>query len=215
MYVGRLVAVGRTPEGKATAIYRVSSRSFPNRTAVKTERGVAVVPKAGFEGDVHKNPYIAYNCCRQAGSTIIVTNGSQTDPITEKIASGMSPRDAMVGSLLALDYEKDDYNTPRIAAVIDAGASVGWLGVVRHTGLNVRSFEIAPGRCFYVCTYEHDDCLVGYTEAMPATTAEEATKTIIEHGVFAEMTNPVTSVAAVENADGGFDVAMYEVPVKE
>lgn len=215
MYVGRLVAVGRTPKGKATAIYRVSSRSFPNRTAVKTERGVAVVPKAGFEGDVHKNPYIAYNCCRQAGSTIIVTNGSQTDPITEKIASGMTPRDAMVGSLLALDYEKDDYNTPRIAAVIDAGASVGWLGVVRHTGLNVRGFEIAPGQCFYVCTYEHDDCIVDYTEAMPATTAEEATKTIIEHGIFAEMTNPVTSVAAVENADGDFDVAMYEVPVAE
>jgi IMP cyclohydrolase len=212
MYVGRLVAVGRTPEGKAAAIYRVSSRSFPNRTAVRTERGVAIVPKPGFEGDVHKNPYIAYNCCRAAGSTIVVTNGSQTDPIAEKIAAGTPARDALVGSLIALDYEKDSYNTPRIAAVIEAGAEAGWLGVVRHDGLNCRRFQIEPGRCFYVATYEHNDCREIYTETLAAATAEHACRAIIEAGVFGKMTHAVTGVAAVEGANGQFELATYEVP---
>lgn len=34
MYLGRIVAIGMTPQGKAAAMYRVSSRSFPNREAV-------------------------------------------------------------------------------------------------------------------------------------------------------------------------------------
>ncbi|MBP5233383.1 MAG: IMP cyclohydrolase, partial [Planctomycetes bacterium] len=31
MYLGRMVAVGMTPSGKLSVMYRVSSRSFPNR----------------------------------------------------------------------------------------------------------------------------------------------------------------------------------------
>ncbi|MDR0932030.1 MAG: hypothetical protein LBM70_03310, partial [Victivallales bacterium] len=34
MYLGRIVAIGMTKDGKPTAMYRVSSRSFPNREAV-------------------------------------------------------------------------------------------------------------------------------------------------------------------------------------
>ena len=33
MYLGRIVAAGMTKDGNPTAAYRVSSRSFPNRTA--------------------------------------------------------------------------------------------------------------------------------------------------------------------------------------
>ena len=64
MYVGRIVAIGRTPGGANLAAYRVSSRSFPNREAVQGEGRCAVVPRAGHEADVSKNPYIAYNCLR-------------------------------------------------------------------------------------------------------------------------------------------------------
>ena len=44
-------------------------------------RIVAIVPKPGFENDMQKNPYIAYDCLRLANGYAIVTNGSQTDPI--------------------------------------------------------------------------------------------------------------------------------------
>jgi hypothetical protein len=53
------------------------------------------------------------------GTTVIASNGSHTDPIAEKIAAGMTPRDALVLALMTMDYEKDDYNTPRIAGVVE------------------------------------------------------------------------------------------------
>ena len=64
MYIGRIVCVARTQDDRLCASYRVSSRSFPNRTAVIGENKVSIVPTAGHEADVHKNPYIAYNCVR-------------------------------------------------------------------------------------------------------------------------------------------------------
>ena len=53
-----------------------------------------------------KNPYIAYNCLRVAGRTVVASNGSQTDPIAEKIAAGMPLRDALATTLWVLDYEE-------------------------------------------------------------------------------------------------------------
>ena len=52
MYVGRIVAVGRTPNGNNAVMYRVSSRSFPNRRTVRTPRGLAIVPREGHESDL-------------------------------------------------------------------------------------------------------------------------------------------------------------------
>ena len=94
MYIGRIVAFGRTLDGKNAAMYRVSSRSFPNRQAVISKDRIAVVPRPGAESDLAKNPYISYNCLRVAGNGewAVATNGSQTDPIAEKIDAGMNVR---------------------------------------------------------------------------------------------------------------------------
>ena len=125
MYVGRIVAIGKTPAGKSAAMYRVSSRSFPNREARLKNETVSIMPRKGFEDDLNKNPYIAYNCIRLAGNFAVATNGSHTDPITEKILSGMNVRDALAFCMLALDYEKDSFNTPRIAAVVEEIVTAG------------------------------------------------------------------------------------------
>ncbi len=209
MYIGRIVSVAMTKDGRLCASYRVSSRSFPNRTAVVTEDKVSIVPKPGHETDVHKNPYIAYNCVRIMcdGQVAVVTNGSQTDPVAEKIAMGMPPRDALVLSLLSLDYEKDDYNTPRICAVADRrgdkrGDGAGWLGVVRDNGLSVRKMPLNAGKFFYVATYEENDVRDEQGGDYPAGNAEDACGFILSGGVFADRTNPVTAVAAVATADG-------------
>ena len=105
MYVGRMVAVGRNRQGRLAVLYRVSSRSFPNREAQIKEGAVAIVPKKGAKDDVFKNPYIAYNCLRIAGRTAVASNGSQTDPIAEKIAAGMPLRDALATTLWVLDFD--------------------------------------------------------------------------------------------------------------
>jgi IMP cyclohydrolase len=202
MYVGRIVTVGMTPEGKNFAAYRVSSRSFPNREALIKNGKVSIMPRKGFESDLTKNPYIAYNCIQMAGDYAIVTNGSQTDPIAEKINSGMSVRDAIAFCLLALDYEKDDYNTPRIVAVTHKTEPVGFLGVIRKDAIHVTEMSLKAGELYYVATYEHaTPSKCHYNDKnFNAETAEEICKYVINKGVFADLEHPVTSAAAV--ADG-------------
>ena len=208
MYVGRIVSVGMTPEGKTTAMYRVSSRSFPNREAKLINGVVSIMPRAGFEGDLSKNPYIAYNCIKIAGRYAVVTNGSQTDPIAEKINSGMTVRDSVASCLLALDYEKDDYNTPRIVAIADSEDAVGYLGIVRKDAIHVAEFALEPGKAYYVATYEHNTPARCHykDDNFDSVTAEDACQYVMGKGVFADLENPVTSAAAVANGSG-FDLA--------
>ena len=205
MYIGRVVIIAKSAKGGLSAVYRVSSRSFPNRTAVIGEDKVSIVPKAGHEEDIHKNPYIAYNCVRLVadGAVAVLTNGSQTDPIAEKIQLGMPVRDALAEVSLALDFEKDDYNTPRISAVADRRDDSGWLAIVRHDGLEVRRMPLEAGRFFYVATYEENTLDPAQSGDFAAEDAERACDFILGGGVFAERSNPVTAVAAVA-ADAGF-----------
>lgn len=188
MYLGRILAVGSTDEGKFAA-YRVSSRSFPNRITKGYDERVAIVPKEGFEKDVFKNPYIAYNCIKIVGDIAVVSNGSHTDVIAEKISSGMSIRDALALSLLTMDYEKDDYNTPRIAGAITLDGD-SYLGIVTHENLVVE--KVPPGKSAYIATYEHTK---PQEVDFEAGNADSAAEFILKGGIFAEFTNPITSAA--------------------
>ena len=198
MYIGRIVAAGMTRDGKVAAGYRVSSRSFPNRTARLIGDKVSIMPRAGFEGDLARNPYIAYNCLRLSGKIALVTNGSQTDPIIEKIMSGMNLRDALALPMLAMDYEKDSLNTPRISAAVDAERKVAMLGIVRHDALLVREFPLEPGKIYYLSTYEKNaPCCRNCDEAFDAADADALCAYMISGGVFADFEKPVTAAAAL------------------
>ena len=211
MYLGRIVAIGMTEEGKTTAMYRVSSRSFPNREAKVIGDAISIMPRKGFEDDLSKNPYIAYNCVRIAGEYAIATNGSQTDPIVEKIAMGIPVRDALTSCLLAMDYEKDDYDTPRIVAVVSNKNSVGYLGIVTKDSVIVRAFDLNPGELLYLSTYEKQVPNTHNLDAnFSAKTAEDICQYVINQGVFADFEHPVTSAVAVSAADG-FDKAIQVV----
>ncbi len=209
MYVGRIVAVGRTPDGFGAALYRVSSRHFPNRISVQLPNSVAIVPKPGFEADIKKNPYIAYNCLRFANGLCIVSNGSQTDPVTEKIAAGIPPRDALASVMLSLDYEHDELDTPRITGVVTPDGAKGWLAIVRKDALIVREFALQKGEAFYVCTYERNcPCEAQREGDFIATTAEEACEFMFTGGVFSDFEKPVSAACAVAKADGTFATAL-------
>jgi len=211
MYVGRIVAIGCTESGKLAAMYRVSSRSFPNRQAKVGEKAISIIPKPGFEDDIHKNPYIAYNCLRLTGPYAVATNGSHTDPITEKLDAGMSMRDALVTGLFGLDYEHDHLNTPRIAAIVKSGSKTGYLGIVRHDALLVREFTLEPGQAYYVCTYEHNAPSGHYADtAFDVADAAGACEYVIRQGVFADLEKPVSAACAVETGPNAFDVAVAD-----
>ena len=189
MYLGRILAVGSTKKGKFVS-YRVSSRSFPNRMAVSFEDRVSIVPTQGNEKDVFKNPYIAYNCIRIIGNTAVVSNGAHTDVIADKIAAGMGVRDSIALSLLSMDYEKDDYNTPRIAGAVSPEEG-SYIGIVTHDGLRVE--RIDDNRSFYISTYEQTK--PAHVE-FDADDAASAAQFIMGGGKFAEFTHPVTAAAA-------------------
>ncbi len=211
MYVGRIVAIGMTQAGRLAALYRVSSRSFPNREARRLEKAVAIVPKPGCESDLYKNPYIAYNCLRLTGDYAVASNGSHTDPVTEKLQAGMSMRDALVTVLAAMDYEHDSLDTPRIAAVVQRGSAKGYLGIVRRDALLVQEFTLTPGRAFYVATYEHHVPCPHYTDPhFDAADAQAACQYVLTGGVFAGLERPITAACAVE-APAGFEVATLDV----
>jgi len=173
MYVGRFVVVG-----PGVGAYRVSSRSFPNRTVVERDGLLTVVPTA--DAAETENPYVSYNCARESGGRAVVGNGSHVDPITEKLDLGYPARDALVSGLFSLDYEKDDYDTPRIAGVV--GADEAFIGIVRKDALLVRSVAEPT----LVATYEKDS---PEAYALDADTAAGAAREVLdaefEHAVCA------------------------------
>lgn len=214
MYIGRIVAAGMTRNGKIAAAYRVSSRSFPNRSARLTGETVSIMPRAGFEGDLAKNPYIAYNCLRLSGKIALVTNGSQTDPIIEKIIAGMNLRDAFALPLLAMDYEKDSLNTPRIAAAVDAEKKVCMLGIIRHDALLVREFPLVPGKIYYISTYEKNvPCRNHCDDSFEAANAAEVCAYMISGGEFASFEKPVTAASALWNGSS-YELAVSDAEVQ-
>jgi len=152
MYIGRFVIVGKTLEGTGYIGYRLSSRSYPNRRIVaQADRAMVlpteVVPKTD-------NPYISYNCLRRQESTLVVANGSHVDPIIEKVKLGYGLRDALALALLALDYEKDQYNTPRVAAGLDTASGEAYLGIIGTDKLAVQRAAPGPGEALLIATYE-------------------------------------------------------------
>lgn len=210
MYLGRIVAAGMTAKGNVVTAYRVSSRSFPNRTADLAGETVSIIPRKGFESDLAKNPYIAYHCLRLAGKIAVATNGSHTDPIVEKIQAGMNLRDAFAISLLAMDYEKDALDTPRIAVGVDAETKQGVVAIVRKDALLVQLYDLVPGRLYYVSTYEKNaPSQDNVDNSFDAACADCACNYVISQGVFAGFDNPVTSAAAVWTGAG------YHLAVKD
>ncbi len=192
MYVGRFVVVG--PDVGA---YRVSSRSFPNRKITARADALTVGPTE--DAPETDNPYVAYNCLRvvdtPSGETAAFGNGSHVDPIAEKLERGYPARDALATSLLALDYEKDDYDTPRIAATMGADGEA-LIATVRKDSLIVKTVEEPT----LVATYETDTPGAFEFGAESAdAAASEAYDLEFEHAVCA---------AGVARTEDGFEMAI-------
>lgn len=208
MYIGRIVSVAMTQDEKLAVAYRVSSRSFPNRTAVLHEDRISIIPRPGHEEDLQRNPYIAYNCLRVVcdGEVAVVSNGSQTDPIAEKMEAGMGARDALAFTSLVMDYEKDSYQTPRISGIVDTVDGTAWLGIVRHDGIEVRRLPMRPGHLFYVATYEENFISEALGCDFTGDSADSLCDWVLGNGLFSERTHPVTAAAGVYEG-GGFSLA--------
>ena len=200
MYVGRIVAIGRSEE-RSFAAYRVSSRSFPNRRAEVRGRSIMVSPLN--PADLARNPYIAYNCIRISGENAVVANGTQADMIIERIEDGGKPLDALAISLVAYGYERDELDTPRIAGVVRGG--MGWLGIASKEEFRVRQFELKEGAAYMVATYEKTEF---EAVALGGPSAEE----IARQAYDLPLERPVCGAAAFAlpaEQGPGYDLAVY------
>ncbi len=203
MYVGRLLVVG-----PGVGAYRVSSRSFPNRAIEARDGGrLAVVPTADAEAT--DNPYVSYDCLRVVGRgddagddpQVALGNGTHVGAVAGKLELGYPPRDALATALLATDFERDEYDTPRIAGVVTgAGATVG---IVRRDALLVR--RVAEPTL--LATYERDEPEpFGFAATTASEAAREAYALDFEHPVCAAGVRVADGVeTAVANGPAGED----------
>ena len=192
MYVGRFVVVA-----PGIGAYRVSSRSFPKRRVL--DRGGTLTVGPTPDAPETDNPYVSYNCARAVRTPTeeplaVVGNGSHVDPIAEKLDLGYPTRDALATPLLALDFEKDDYDTPRIAGVV--GSETATVGVVRRDALLVETVDEPT----IVATYETDSP-EPYPLAAAATDAPDAGEAASEV-LDADFEHPVCAAGATVDGDG-------------
>jgi IMP cyclohydrolase len=203
MYVGRIVAVGRS-KGRSFVAYRVSSRTFPNRGAQVREKSILVSPLD--PADLAKNPYIAYNCIRVLDDVAVVSNGTQTDMILEKIEDGLRPLDAITLSLMAFGYERDGLDTPRLAGAVRGEKA--WLGIARKDEIRAKEFELLDGQALMVATYE-------MSKFVPVSLGGQSSSDIAHAAYELSFERPVCAASALslpprENETGqGFDLAVY------
>ncbi|MFP4590428.1 MAG: IMP cyclohydrolase [Halobacteriales archaeon] len=190
MYLGRFAVVA-----PGWGAYRVSSRSFPEREIVSRNGALTVVQSA--DAPPTDNPYISYNCVRVLEDAAVIGNGSHVDPIAEKLGLGYPARDALALGLLGLDYEKDAYNTPRLAGVVGDEATIG---IVRDDAIVVQAIESPT----LVATYERD-----HPEAfdLEAEDAADLAKAVYD----LEFEHPVCAAAVVRDG-AGFETAVYNGP---
>ena len=156
VYRGRYIAIGKL--GVPTALYRVASRSFPNRRIDPAGAAAQVIPTE--EAEFSDNPFISYRCYTQlAEDTVIVSNGSQIDQAVSKFRRGCSLKDALMLSLLANDFEDDGHATPRIIGAIQG--ETGFIGSVGAKHIGVYVFELADGVFMEVSTNNSAPTVVG------------------------------------------------------
>ena len=188
-------------QGRGFVAYRVSSRSFPNRRAGVRDKSITILPLD--PADLAKNPYISYNCVRVLGDVAVVSNGTHTDMIAERIQDGQRPGDAMALSLLAYGHERDELDTPRIAGAVRG--NITWLGIASKDELRVKQFRLVEDQALMVATYEKTD----FEEVLMS--AEDASR-MARRAYELSFERPVCAAAAMEKSvrgKGEFDLAVY------
>ncbi|ANF23307.1 IMP cyclohydrolase [Thermococcus piezophilus] len=192
-YVGRMLGVGLN-NGRPFAFYRLNSRSFPNRRAVI--RGNEIYIANQTETD---NPYVSYPVVKLLENYAVVSNGLQTVFMAQALEEE-SPRKALIHVLDALDYERDDYSTPRIAVIVECGKARGWLGFVGREELWVKAIKLEEGKALFTATYNVD----GIEELeLSFSNAEELAEKVLR----LEFSHPVLAIAVVEK-EGGWKAAV-------
>jgi len=115
-YPGRGIVIGYNNAGESIAIYWIMGRSDNSRNRVFKYKNNILSTEAADPSLVEDPSLIIYNAMRGIGHNVIVSNGSQTDMIYDKLMLGSG----FLASLAYETYEPDAPNyTPRISGYLD------------------------------------------------------------------------------------------------
>ncbi len=188
-YTGRTLGIGLM-NGKPFAFYLLCSRSFPNRKVVIKGSVAYIINQTKTD-----NPYVSYPVVRMGEKYAVVTNGFHTDFIFQAL-EWERPRKALIHVLDAMDYERDEYNTPRIAGVVERGSERGWLGFAGRDWLWVRELGLKDGKAFVTATYNVD----GFVEM--GIESFGSAKELAERAMGLPFEHKVLAIGVAENKDG-------------
>ncbi len=115
-YPGRGIVIGKSADGKkAVTAYFIMGRSANSRNRIFTEKDGAVYTEPYDASKVEDPSLIIYAAIRRFQNNLIVTNGDQTDTVSNGLASGLS----FDAALAQRCFEPDPPNfTPRISGMM-------------------------------------------------------------------------------------------------
>lgn len=161
-YVGRGIVIGITQDGKKAAVaYFIMGRSANSRNRVFYLKENELFTKAFDESKLEDPSLIIYAPIRQVGSSLMVTNGDQTDTVTRFLKEGKTFEEALETRC----FEPDSPNfTPRISGIITLGEKPAYKMSILKSGDSegsicnryTFSYEAKAGLGHFIHTYEGD-----------------------------------------------------------
>lgn len=161
-YPGRGICVGTSEDGKsAVCAYFIMGRSENSRNRVFKLKDNGDVYTEAFDPSKCEDPLlIIYNAVRECKSSLVVTNGDQTDTIYDAIMAGGS----FESGLRTREFEPDAPNfTPRISAILDFDADYSYKMSILKSAANgyvcnrfFYEYASVAGEGRFIHTYEHD-----------------------------------------------------------
>jgi len=158
-YPGRVIIIGKTPQGHSVVMYAITGRSpssqARNLIADESKKLIYVRPT---DEDILKtgNPDLLVYPAITFGNGIAVSNGKHTEDITNNLDQTAHPVDVLLKALNHWEYEPDDPNfTPRISGCVSLSAA---LNIIKRAedGSAMRSFfefSLIPGSGKMIATY--------------------------------------------------------------
>lgn len=120
-YPGRGIVLGRSQDNRrAVIIYFIMGRSENSRNRVFETTADGIRTKAFDESKMGDPSLVIYHPVRRVGDTTVVTNGDQTDTISDGLRAGKS----YIEALRTRCFEPDPpIYTPRVSGVLEKDGS--------------------------------------------------------------------------------------------